>query len=148
MSAEDDARAEATPMPGKSLPLAVVLAWLVPGLGHAYLGWWKRAILYAAIIFFMFGFGLKLEGGLSRPQPGALLSKLATVADMGVGPAYFACRAKGIGVGRVSAATHEIGNAFHWSAGVMNMLLMLDAYDIVVGRKRRNAPAPAKEAAA
>ena len=41
----------------------------------------------------------------------------------------------GWGDGRLTAATHEIGNTFHWSAGVMNMLLLLDVHDIAKGRK-------------
>ena len=124
-----------TPVPGRSPGLAVVLAWLVPGLGHAYLGWTRRAVLYAAIVLFMYGFGLWLEGGLSHPEPHSLLSRLATVADLGAGPLYVVLRALSVGVGRVASATHEIGNTFHWSAGVMNMLLMLDAYDVALGRK-------------
>ena len=131
------------PLPGKSAALAVVLTWLLPGLGHAYLGWRRRAGLYCFIILAMAAFGLWLEGSLSRPGGGSLLSLLATVADMGVGPFYFIAVKMGWGAGRVAAATHEIGNAFHWSAGVMNMLLMLDAGDIARGRKSRHAKAAA-----
>ena len=127
------------PLPGKSAALAVALTWLLPGLGHFYLGWRRRAALYAFIILAMAAFGLMLEGSLSHPSGGSLLSALATVANMGVGPFYFVADKMGWGVGRVAAATHEIGNAFHWSAGVMNMLLMLDASDIARGRKSRHA---------
>lgn len=130
---------EAGPAPatGRSAPVAVLLAWLLPGLGHLYLGWSRRAVLYAFVILFLFGFGLLLEGSLSRPEAHSYLSKLATLADLGVGPAYFVANWLGWGAGRVASATHEIGNTFHWSAGVMNMLLMLDAWDIAIGRKGR-----------
>ena len=61
------------------------------------------------------------------------------MADLGLGPFYVVAMKLGWGAGRVAAATHEVGNAFHWSAGVMNMLLMLDAGDIAIGRKSRHA---------
>ena len=138
--AGEELAAEPIPLPGKSAALAAGLTWIVPGLGHAYLGARKRAALYAFLILFMASFGLWLEGGLSRPTGGSLLSLLATVADLGLGPFYFIALKVGVGGGRVAAATHEIGNAFHWSAGVMNMLLMLDAGDIALGRKSRHAP--------
>ena len=115
----------------------MILAWIFPGLGHLYLGWRLRAALYAGIVVFMFALGLFLEGGLSQPTSGSYLSSLATFADLGNGPLYFAVRWAGWGAGRVASATHEVGNTFHWSAGVMNMLLVLDAHDIAVGRKRR-----------
>ena len=131
------------PVSGKSAAVAVALTWLLPGLGHYYLGWRRRAGLYAFLILFMAGFGLWLEGSLSRPGNGSLLTLLATVADLGVGPFYFVAMKLGWGAGRVASATHEVGNAFHWSAGVMNMLLMLDAGDIALGRKSRHArPSP------
>jgi hypothetical protein len=127
---------EVTPRRGrKRVALAVVLAWLVPGLGHAYLGSRKRAVWYAGLVCFMYLFGLFLEGSLSHPTAGSYLSKLATVADLGVGPLYFLAHAAGWAGGRIASATHEIGNTFHWSAGVLNMLLVLDAHDIAVGRK-------------
>jgi len=114
---------------------AVVLAWLVPGLGHGLLGRWRRGLLQGVVILGMFAVGLALQGSLSQPREGSLLSLLATVADMGVGPLYFVLRALGAGVGDVTAATHEIGNTFHWSAGIMNMLLVFDAFDVARGRK-------------
>jgi len=131
------------PVSGKSAAVAVVLTWMLPGLGHFYLGWRRRAGLYAFLILFMAGSGLWLEGSLSRPGGGSLLGLLATIADLGVGPFYVVAMKLGWGAGRVASATHEVGNAFHWSAGVMNMLLMLDAGDIAVGRKSRHArPSP------
>ncbi len=121
--------------------VAVLLAWLVPGLGHFYLGWRRRAALHGGVVVFMFVLGLVLQGGLSHPQPGSYLSLLATIADLGAGALYFVADWSGWAVGRVGAATHEIGNTFHWSAGVMNMLLVLDAHDIAVGRKTAASPA-------
>lgn len=115
--------------------LAMGLAWMVPGAGHLYLGRPRRAALYAFLVLFMLAFGLHLEGGLSRPRPGELLSVLASLADAGTGLVYFVLHALDVGAGRAASATHEYGNTFHWSAGILNMLLVLDAHDIAHGKK-------------
>ena len=39
------------------------------------------------------------------------------------------------GAGRVVAITYEYGNAFIIVAGLLNMLTVLDAFDIAQGRK-------------
>jgi len=41
----------------------------------------------------------------------------------------------GAGAGRVVAITYEYGNAFVIVAGLLNMLVVLDAFDIGMGRK-------------
>ena len=41
----------------------------------------------------------------------------------------------GAGAGRVTAATFEYGNAFLIVAGLLNMLVVLDAFDVAQGRK-------------
>ena len=41
----------------------------------------------------------------------------------------------GHGAGQVTAITYEYGNAFAIVAGLLNMLVVLDAWDIAEGRK-------------
>ena len=48
---------------------------------------------------------------------------------------YFVAKLLGHGSGRVVAITYEYGNAFAIVAGLLNMLVVLDAYDIAEGRK-------------
>ena len=43
--------------------------------------------------------------------------------------------AVGAGAGRVVAITYEYGNTFLIVAGLLNMLVVLDAFDIAKGRK-------------
>ena len=47
----------------KNPALAAVLAWLVPGLGHAYQGRWFKAALYSICIWSTFGCGWVLGDG-------------------------------------------------------------------------------------
>jgi hypothetical protein len=39
------------------------------------------------------------------------------------------------GVGDVRAVSYEYGNAFLIVAGLLNLLVVIDAYDIALGRK-------------
>ncbi|MDB5389942.1 MAG: hypothetical protein JWM11_5588 [Planctomycetaceae bacterium] len=47
----------------KNPVLATILAWLVPGLGHAYQGRWFKAALYSVCIWSTFGCGWVLGDG-------------------------------------------------------------------------------------
>lgn len=116
--------------------LAVVLAWIFPGLGHAYLGRRRTALLYALIVTATFLLGLSFEGRLytiDRTQP---LTILATFAVSGSGLLNLAARfLSGNPGGTILAPTYEYGCAYLLTAGLMNLLLMLDAWDISSGRK-------------
>jgi hypothetical protein len=68
---------------------AMALALIVPGLGHFYLGRRQRAAVFFVIVVFMFLTGIWLQGRLYTPEPGGLLSLLATIGSMGIGPFYF-----------------------------------------------------------
>lgn len=115
--------------------LAMVLAWLVPGLGHFYLGRRGRALLFFLIIVVCLWVGCSLQGNLYRPLPGQPLTLLATLGAMGMGIPYFALR-YGLGyAGDIVGAGYEYGTAFLLTAGLMNWLLMLDAWDISRGKK-------------
>jgi uncharacterized protein DUF6677 len=114
----------------------VLLAWIFPGLGHYYLGRQRRALLYAAVVTLTFLFGISFHGRLYSPEPGAPLTYLATFAVFGSGLLNVVARLLLENPrGSILAVTYEYGCAFLLTAGLMNLLLMLDAYDIAVGRK-------------
>jgi TM2 domain-containing membrane protein YozV len=117
--------------------ISMVLAFLVPGAGHLYLGRRGRAAAYFAIVVFLFVVGLWVDGGLytlaeSQRQ---LLKVLASLGSMGAGLLYFIARSFGP-LGKVTSMTFEYGTTFTLTAGLMNLLLVLDCYDISVGRKQ------------
>jgi hypothetical protein len=60
---------------------------------------------------------------------------LAAFASVGNGIPYFIASLLGLGQGVVTAATYDYGNTFLIVAGLLNMLVVLDAYDIALGRK-------------
>lgn len=83
----------------------------------------------------MFAIGIALEGRLFPFEPSQPLVALAAIADVGIGIPYFIARSLGFGAGRVVAVTYEYGNAFLIVAGLMNLLVVIDAFDIASGRK-------------
>jgi len=116
--------------------IAVLLAWVFPGAGHWYLGRRNRALVYALVVTITFLLGVSFQGRLYSPESGAPLTLLATFAVFGSGLLNIAARLLLENPrGAILSVTYEYGCAFLLTAGLMNLLLMLDAYDIAAGRK-------------
>jgi hypothetical protein len=122
---------------GRSPYLAMTLAWLIPGLGHYYLGKRRAAAAFAVIVVLTFVAGLSFQGRLYAIEQGQPLTILATFAVWGAGLLNIAARlfTENPG-GSILSVTYEYGCAFLLTAGLMNLLLILDAWDIATGRKR------------
>lgn len=137
---------------------AVVLGWLVPGAGHVALGRVRRGALFFALVMGSFGLGLANEGRLSLYSSNEwILSSLQLLANVGVGPADAIARVGVYGepayvrrdgdpdpvqVARIEAYRVRwrselsiYGTAYLWTAGLMNLLLLFDVWDIGTGRK-------------
>ena len=107
---------------------AGLLAWVWPGLGHVYLRRRGKGLVLMGAILALFVLGvamdsrLQLHLGLEDP-----LALLFSLAQMGIGAPYFLARAVGYEAGVVTSATYEYGNTFTAVAGLLNILLILDA---------------------
>ena len=115
--------------------LICAAAWAVPGVGHLWLGRAQKGLIFLVALPLMFAVGLWMEGRLFPFELGQPLVALAAFADIGVGVPYFVAKAMGVGAGRVIAQSFEYGNAFLIVAGLLNMLVVLDAFDVAEGRK-------------
>ena len=115
--------------------LICAAAWALPGAGHLWLGRRQKGLVFLVTLPLMFVFGLWLEGRLFPFELTQPLVALAAFADIGLGVPYFVAKAMGAGAGRVIAQTFEYGNAFLIVAGLLNMLVVLDAFDVAQGRK-------------
>jgi hypothetical protein len=115
--------------------VAVLSAWLVPGLGHFYLKRPLRGLAFFALVVVAVIVGSRLEGNLYQPVQGQPLTLLATAASMGMGFLYFLLRYALHYQGDIAGAGYEYGTAFLLTGGLMNLLLVLDAWDIVRGKK-------------
>lgn len=110
-------------------------AWLVPGAGHLWLGRTQKGLTFLVLLPLMFACGLWLEGRLFPFELTQPLVALAACADIGIGVPYLLAKLFTLGTGRVVATSYEYGNAFLIVAGLMNMLVVLDAFDVAQGRK-------------
>lgn len=115
--------------------LICLVAWLLPGAGHLWLGRTQKGLTFLVAIPLMFAMGLWLEGRLFPFELAQPLVALAAVADIGPGLPYLIARLAGAGAGTVVAVTYEYGNAYLIVAGLLNMLVVLDAFDVATGRK-------------
>jgi TM2 domain-containing membrane protein YozV len=134
-----------------------VLAWLLPGLGHLYLGKKGRAAVFFLVVAVMFGLGIMSDGAESLVEEHQPLTVLATFDNVALGPIDLLGRYLTYGTvvyalpgdegdshrtelldrqrAHVRSVTYEYGNTFLLTAGLMNLLLILDAFDIATGRK-------------
>ncbi len=115
--------------------LLEVAAWAVPGAAHLWLGRRQKGLVFLIALPLMFTIGIWLEGRLFPFDISQPLVALAAVADVGLGVPFLIARLFNLGAGRVVALTFEYGNAFLIVAGLLNFLVMLDAFDIALGRK-------------
>jgi hypothetical protein len=117
------------------LVLLCVAAWAIPGAGHIWLGRRGKGLVFLIALPLMFAIGLALSGRLFPFDVSQPLVALQALADLGIGIPYFIANALGAGVGNVRAVTYEYGNAYIVVAGLMNLLVVIDAYDVALGRK-------------
>jgi hypothetical protein len=118
-----------------ALVLLCVAAWAIPGAGHLWLGRRNKGIVFLIALPLMFALGLALRGRIFPFDLSDPLVALAALADLGIGLTYFIANGLGYGTGDVRAVTYEYGNAFLIVAGLLNLLVVIDAYDVALGRK-------------
>ena len=123
---------------GKWLP-AVLLAWIVPGGGHFLLKRPGRGGLIAASVAAMFLLGLMMRGALFSPQTGDLLTTVIYVGgfigNLMSGIFYFITVWLGYNQPDVAGHVHDYGTKFLVAAGLLNVLAMVDAFEIATGKK-------------
>ncbi len=115
--------------------LICLVAWLIPGGGHLWQGRRQKGLVFLLALPAMFVVGLWLNGRLFPFELSQPLVALEAFANAGMGLPYLIASAMGFGQGVVTAASYEYGNAFLIVSGLLNMLVVIDAYDIALGRK-------------
>lgn len=118
-----------------TLVLVCLAAWAIPGAGHLWLGRVQKGLVFFVSLTTMFVSGLLLKGRLFPFELGEPLVALAAIANAGLGLPWIVGRSLDLGSGVVTAVTYEYGNCFLIVAGLLNFLVMLDAFDIGSGRK-------------
>jgi hypothetical protein len=121
--------------PSINSTLVSIAAWIVPGAGHLWRGRRQKGLVFLVALPLMFATGLWLNGRIFPFELTQPLVGLAAIAALGTGWPFFVAKLMGFGQGVVTAASYEYGNTFVIVAGLLNMLIVLDAYDISLGRK-------------
>jgi hypothetical protein len=118
---------------------AVALSWLVPGGGHFLLKRTGRGALLLAVITATFLCGLMMRGAMFQPQRGDLLTTLINtggfVGDVASGILYLLSVWLGYNQVDTAGPVHDYGTKFLVTAGLLNILAMVDAFEIAAGRK-------------
>jgi hypothetical protein len=115
--------------------LAPTIAWLIPGAGHLIQRRWIRGFVLMACVVTMFALGLAMDGKIYKPNTGDLLEMLAFVGDIGAGGLYILGRMLDWGSTAISYATADYGTKFIVVAGLLNVMCVVDAYHIAIGKK-------------
>jgi hypothetical protein len=120
--------------------LPVLAAWIIPGGGHFMQKRMGRGALIFASVLLMFLFGLFMRGMMFTPDnSGDVLTKLISyggfVCDLANGALYFLASMFGYAAPDMPGAVHDYGTKFLVTAGLLNILSMVDSYEIAVGKK-------------
>ena len=116
--------------------VASVGALAFPGLGHLVIGKWGRAILLASAILVLFVLGLLQEGKLYNLDFEQPVYNLPFLADVSIGIPYFLAKNYGYGAGNMQNQSYDYGTTFLIVAGLLNLLVVSNAYDIATGKKK------------
>jgi mannose/fructose/N-acetylgalactosamine-specific phosphotransferase system component IIC len=119
---------------GKAWGIAIA-GWIVPGLGHALQRMWARAAVVFLVVGLLVVAGTSMRGNLFTSNGNDAFDTLGYIADMGTGSFYFAARAMEQDGADVSHAEGDYGTRFLATAGVLNLLAALHAFEAARGRK-------------
>jgi hypothetical protein len=112
-----------------------VAGWLVPGLGHAVMKMWGRAVTCFLTVGLLVILGAGMRGNVFTSSGNDAFDSLGYLADLGTGTFYLLARALETNGADVSHAGGDYGTRFLATAGVLNLLAALHAYEAARGRK-------------
>jgi hypothetical protein len=116
--------------------LAIAVAgWLVPGLGHALLNMWGRAAACFFTVAVLVAVGSGMRGNIFDAQGSDAFDRLGYFADLGTGCFYFLARSMERFGSDVSHANGDYGTRFLATAGILNLLAALHAFEAARGHK-------------
>jgi len=128
----------AAPAPRSRQDYALALAiagWFLPGLGHLLQRMWGRALVVFVVVGMLVVVGAGMRGTVFTAHGNDAFDTLGYVADLGTGSFYFVARALERTGPDTSHANGDYGTRFLATAGVLNLLAALHAFEAARGRK-------------
>ncbi|PYU22094.1 MAG: hypothetical protein DMG32_19005 [Acidobacteria bacterium] len=136
------AQAQKNPINPALAVVAAVAGWLVPGLGHALLRKWGKAIVYFFAVGILALVGLWMRGNVFSSNAADAFDMLGFLADIGGGIFYFLAGTINPAGADVSRASGDYGTRLLATAGVLNLLCVLEVLQIGFGSKEEGHAAP------
>lgn len=112
-----------------------VAGWIVPGLGHALQKMWGRAVACFLTVGLLVILGAGMRGNVFSSAGNDAFDSLGFLADLGTGTFYLLARTLEKQGADVSHSGGDYGTRFLATAGVLNLLAALHAYEVARGRK-------------
>jgi hypothetical protein len=116
-------------------PLVVASGWALPGLGHGLLGRWGRGAAFFAAVGGLALAGFSMRGYVFPLHSNNPFGALGYIADAASGGFYFAAHLLERNGPDISRAAGDLGTRFIAAAGVVNLIAIVDALEIVGGRR-------------
>jgi len=118
----------------------VLAAWLVPGGGHFMLKKSGRGALIFGSILLMFLFGLFMRGVMFTPESGpdyltTFINYGGFLSNLSAGGIYILTAMFNYSQPDAAGAVHDYGTKFLVCAGLLNVLAIVDAWEIARGEK-------------
>jgi hypothetical protein len=135
---DETAAPEAPPQDSRRETMAYLIGvagWIVPGLGHALLKMWGRAAMCFLTVGLLVILGAEMRGNLFNSAANDAFDSLGYLADLGAGTFYLLAKSLETNGADVSHAGGDYGTRFLATAGVLNLLAALHAYEAARGRK-------------
>ncbi len=112
-----------------------VAGWILPGLGHALQFMWGRALVVFFAVGILVAAGASMKGNVFTRDGSDAFDSLGYAADLGTGVFYGMAREMEPEGSDVSHADGDYGTRLLATAGVLNLLAALHAYEAARGRK-------------
>ncbi|MGH9689847.1 MAG: DUF6677 family protein [Candidatus Acidiferrales bacterium] len=115
------------------VPLLLLAAWIVPGLGHLLLRRWGRALTFFLVVCGLAMTGFLTRGQVFPPHSDDPFGTLGFLADACSGVFFVLAHFVETAGPDVSRASGAYGTRFVAAAGLVNLLGVLDVYGIACG---------------
>jgi hypothetical protein len=125
---------QSTSSPARGISAAVA-GWAIPGFGHLLLRQWSKAAVYFLCVGGLACAGLAMRGGVFGGNPADMFDRLGFFADLGTGGFYFLAHMIQSAGPDVAHASGDYGTRMFATAGMLNLLTALEAYEIGRGRR-------------
>jgi hypothetical protein len=105
-------------------------------MGHIVQKKYLKGVVFLVGILLLLIFGLLMGGKFYDTKQFHPLMILGFLGDLGSGVFYFIIKFLGLGNGNIKAVTYPYGTTYLVSAGLINYLVALNAFDIARGKRK------------